>query len=196
MQGDAAPAWPPVADYVDVFPLAERDTLPTFDMTYRRPPNRVSRIPMRILSMEHTSACWLSELAPKEPIRFDDEVVLDRGGWAVWFVGNGASHDLGKVYRPDGRHTGYYVDVLEPVRWQGDDIATIDPVIDLFLDLWIAPDGRWQVLDEPEFQEAEEKGWITTEQAAHARRTLAHLIELAQAGALVTPEARAFELRF
>jgi predicted RNA-binding protein associated with RNAse of E/G family len=179
-----------------VFELAQRDRLREFELVYHRPPGRVARIPMRVFRLDHQSLCGLTELAPKEPLRFDDEVVLDRGGWAVWFVGNGASHDLGKIYSADGRHTGYYLDVLEPARWQGDDIATLEPLTDLFLDLWVAPDGRWQVLDEPEFLESEAKQWITPEQAVHARRTLAHLVELARAGALVPPEAQAFTLRF
>ena len=178
------------------FDLARRDALPEFELVYHRPPERVSRIPMRVFRLDHQSLCGLTELAPKEPLRFDNEVVMSRGDWAVWFLSNGASHDLGKIYDATGRHTGYYLDVLVPVRWQGDDIATLEPLTDLFLDLWVAPDGRWQVLDEPEFLEAEAKNWITPEQAVHARQTLAHLVELARAGALVPPEARAFTLRF
>ncbi|MGI8916356.1 MAG: DUF402 domain-containing protein [Chloroflexota bacterium] len=179
-----------------IFRLADRDALPMFDLVYRRPPNRVSRIPTQVVSIEHAAVRWLNGLVPKEPLRFESDIVLDRGFWAIWFIENGASHDLGKIYSVTGRHTGYYVDVLEPVRWQRDDIGTIEPLTDLFLDLWIAPDGRWQVLDEPEFQEAQAQGWITKEQATHARRTLTHLIESAQAGTLVTPEVQAFELRF
>lgn len=177
------------------FLLAKRDTLPVFDLVYLRPPDRVSHIPAWILRFDQQAVRLVTELAPKEPIRYGGEVVLDRGGWAVWFISNGASYDLGKIYAAGGRHTGYYVDVLKPVRWQGDDSATIEAT-DLFLDLWVAPDGRWQVLDEPEFLEAEEKGWITPEQAAQARRTLSDLVERAKAGTLVPPEARSFALRF
>jgi predicted RNA-binding protein associated with RNAse of E/G family len=178
------------------FPIATRDTLPVFDLVYCRPPDRVSHIPTQVLSIDKAKVRWLNELAPRVPLRFDAEVVLDRGFWAVWFIDNGASYDLGKIYGVDGRHTGYYIDVLEPVRWQGDDLATIEPLTDLFLDLWVTPDGRCQVLDEPEFEEAEAQGRITPAQAAHARRTLAHLVDLARAGTLVPPEARSFELRF
>lgn len=186
MNGEAAPR---------AFTLAKRDALPTFTLEYRRPPDRVAHIPTRLLRLDAARVCWLNEFAPKEPHWFDGAVVLDRGYHGVWFIGNGASHDLGKVYTPEGRHTGFYVDVLEPVRWQGASIATLSPLVDLFLDLWVAPDGRWRVLDEPEFQEAEARGWLTPEQAAHARQTLAYLIERARTGTLVTPEARAFTLR-
>jgi predicted RNA-binding protein associated with RNAse of E/G family len=202
MDGEAAPeraaATPPegrlAASPFRAFALAERETLPTFTLEYRRPPDRVAYIPTRLLSIDAARVCWLNEFAPKEPHRFDGAVVLDRGYHGVWFIANGASHDLGKVYTPDGRHTGYYVDILAPVRWQSASIATLSPLTDLFLDLWLTPDGRWRVLDEPEFRAAEARGWITPAQAVHARRTLAHLIELARAGALVTPEARAFAL--
>ena len=181
---------------VQAFVLAERDGLPEFTLVYRRPPDRVSLIPTRVLSIDPKTVRWLNELAPKEPLRFEGEIVMDGGYWAVWFIGNNTSYDLGKVYSAAGRHTGYYVDVLAPVGWHGADPVTIEPLTDLFLDLWVAPDGRWQVLDEPEFEEAEERGWITPQQAEHARRTLQQLVELAQAGTLITPEIREFELRF
>lgn len=176
--------------------LSEREHLIEFPMIYHRPPNRTSTIPTKLISVTPGDVVWLNSLSPKEPIRFDGKVVMDRGYWAVWFIGQGDCYDTGKVYSADGQHTGYYLDVLEPVRWTGSDITTLQPLTDLFLDIWQAPDGRFEVLDEPEFLEAQQQGWLTSQQIASARQTLTQLIARAKSGTLIPPAVAAFELRF
>lgn len=177
-----------------VVSLAARHTLPEFSLVYHRPPARTTRLPTLVVRASFTHMVWLSPLSPSAPIRFDDTVVLDRGYWALWFLRQGKPYDLGKVFRSDGLHTGYYVDVLEPVQWSGAGADAIQPLTDLFLDLWIAPDGRYTVLDQDEFDEAEARCWITSAQAAHARRVLDDLLRSAAAGVLVPPEAAAATL--
>lgn len=175
--------------------LGQRASLPEFTLLYRRPPDRTSRIPTRVISVDSERMVWLNELHPSKPFTFEGRDVIGAGYWGVWFLWNGRPLDVGKFYDPQGRHTGYYVDVLEPVRWSRDDVASLEPLTDLFLDLWITPDGRWEVLDEPEFAEAEAKGWIDARQAAHGRATLAELIADLQAGRFLPPEVRDFCLR-
>ena len=51
----------------------------------------------------------------------------------------------------DDRLKGWYCNVAEPARMEGDTIACRD----LFLDLWVAPDGAMRVLDEDEFAAAD-----------------------------------------
>jgi len=104
-------------------------------------------------------------------------------------------YDIGRVYRPDGTWMGYYADVLEPVRWNGSDPATLEPIIDLFLDLWIAPDGRFEVLDEDEFEEAGVRGNITAHQIDHARRVLQDLVHATQRGSFPPAVVKEFLLR-
>jgi predicted RNA-binding protein associated with RNAse of E/G family len=101
---------------------------------------------------------------------------------AVWFLFKDEPFDVGRFYRPDGRWTGYYVDMLEPVRWQHSAPETLEPIVDLFLDLWIAPDGGFTVLDDDEFEEALAGGHITEAQAQLARETLARLVKSTQRG--------------
>ncbi len=123
------------------------------------------------------------------------DVVFDRGYRAVWFLFKDRPFDVGRIYRPDGTWTGYYSDILEPVRWVDADPTTLQPITDLFLDLWIAPDGRHRVLDEDEFEEAIGRGILTGEQIDHARRVLHELTEATERGAFPPAVAKEFRLR-
>jgi len=123
------------------------------------------------------------------------EVVLDTEYRAVWFLFKDRPYDVGRFYRPDGTWTGYYADVLEPVRWVGSDPTTLEPITDLFLDLWIAPDGRHLVLDKDEFEEAIGFGILTREQIDHARRVLGELIEATERGVFPPEVAKEFRFR-
>jgi len=59
---------------------------------------------------------------------------------------------------------GYYSDMAMPLRKIGDEYE----IIDLFLDIWLKPDGTLLELDLDEFQDAIAKGLITTEQQKFA----------------------------
>ena len=147
----------------------------TFD--FIRPPDRRVSIRSLLLDATDTTIVLALELSPHRPVDYCGETVMDVGYWAVWFLFKGRPFDIGRVYRPDGTWTGYYVDVLEPVQWEASDPNTLEPIIDLFLDLWIAPDGKYMVLDEDEFEEAISLGHLTGEQVDHARSVLQELVE-------------------
>ena len=132
------------------------------------------------------------ELAPSKSLKSFGETVMDAGYRAVWFLFKDQPYDVGRIYRPDGTWTGYYADVLEPVRWKGSDPMTLEPIIDLFLDLWIAPDGRFEVLDEDEFKEAGARGNITAYQIDHARGVLQDLVHATQRGSFPPAVVREF----
>ncbi len=119
---------------------------------------------------------------------------MDSGYWSVWFVFKNRPFDVGRIYRPDGTWMGYYADILEPVRWEGSDPTTLQPIIDLFLDLWIAPDGRYSVLDEDEFEEAVSLGHLTGEQISQARSVLLDLIEATKRGEFPPALVKEFRL--
>ena len=136
-----------------------------------------------------------TDLAPSKPVEYLGEIVMDAGYRAVWFLFKDQPYDIGRVYRPDGTWMGYYADVLEPVRWKGSDPMTLEPIIDLFLDLWIAPDGRFEVLDEDEFEEAGVRGNITAHQIDHARRVLQDLVHATQRGSFPPAVVKEFLLR-
>ena len=135
------------------------------------------------------------ESSPSKPLIHSGEVVLDKGYGAVWFLFKGRPYDLGRFYRPDGTWTGYYADILEPVRWRGSDPRTLEPIVDLFLDLWIAPDGRYVVLDEDEFEEAIAAGRLSQAQIDHARRILREVVAATERGTFPPPVVREFRLK-
>jgi predicted RNA-binding protein associated with RNAse of E/G family len=117
------------------------------------------------------------------------EAIAD-GARVIWFLQKDEGWDIAAVYRPDGSFSGYYVDVLDPVYWEDANAATLLPIVDLFLDVWIDAEGWFEVLDRDEFEEASEKGWITEGQQNHARRVLAELEEGIAAGTFPPPEVR------
>lgn len=163
-------------------------------ITYVRPPHRRTDLETLLLEAGEDRIVTAVRYEPSEPLRRRREVVLDRGYWGVWFLFKDRPFDVGRVYRPDGTWTGYYVDVLEPVRWRGADPATLEPIVDLFLDLWIEPDGRYLVLDEDEFEAAERLGHISRDQASHARGVLRQLVREVEGGAFPSASVKTFRL--
>lgn len=129
---------------------------------------------------------------PSRPLMVGDSIVVGDGYQSVWFLYKGAKWDIGRFYRPDGLWTGYYVDALEPVWWHGDDPTTLRPLVDLFLDLWITPDGDAILLDEDELAKALSQGWLSAAQASSARHTLTELIEGVRTGAFPPAEVGAW----
>lgn len=159
-----------------------------------RPPDRRVLMRTRLLEAREDLIIVSHESSPSKPLIDSGEVVFDKGYWAVWFLFKDRPYDVGRFYRPDGTWTGYYADVLEPVRWTGSDPTTLQPVVDLFLDLWIAPDGRYMALDEDEFEEAIEAGRLTPVQIDHARRVLADLVDATEQGTFPPPIVKDFRL--
>jgi len=73
---------------------------------------------------------------------------------------------------------GYYSDIGEPMIQLS---PTEFQMTDLFLDIWLHPDGRVIELDWDEFEEAIHSQVITPAQANLARNTMKHLLtEIAQ----------------
>jgi hypothetical protein len=78
------------------------------------------------------------------------------------------------VYRDAaGDLLGCYCDIVTPVQKVGKDYF----LTDLILDLWIAPDGTFQVLDEAEFQAAIQNDLIPANLAEMAQATLKRLTQ-------------------
>jgi len=170
---------PPLNDEPTPRPLPPDDTL---SFVFLRPPDRRVTMRTRLLEARDDLIVVTHEISPAKPLTYRGETVLDRGYRATWFLFKGQPYDVGCFYRPDGTWTGYYADVLEPVRWTGTDPTTLEPLVDLFLDLWVAPDGGYAILDEDEFTEAINSGHLSSDQIAHARRVIRDLTDAAERG--------------
>jgi predicted RNA-binding protein associated with RNAse of E/G family len=175
-----------------VLPPARSIGRVVFDFV-RPPARRVSFAAHLLDATDHTLVV-AHELVPSRPLEYAGVRVLEAGYWAVWFLFKDRPFDVGRIYRPDGTWTGYYVDVLEPVRWRGADPRTLAPLVDLFLDLWIAPDGGYVVLDEDEFAAAVRLGHLTPAQAGHARGVLRSLVDATARGEFPPAVVRTFTL--
>jgi predicted RNA-binding protein associated with RNAse of E/G family len=104
--------------------------------------------------------------------------VLEPGSPVVWFTFTDAWHDVGRFHRPDGRFTGFYANVLTPVLTHGDTWTTTD----LFLDVFVTPDGAVHVLDRDELDHAEGRGWIDAALARRARAEADTLVRAVRQG--------------
>jgi predicted RNA-binding protein associated with RNAse of E/G family len=163
-------------------------------LDYVRPPNRRVSIKLQLLEANSDTIVVAHEYSPSKPVTYCGEIVLDVGYWGIWFLFKNRSFDVGRVYRPDRTWMGYYVDILEPVRWKASDPSTLEPITDLFLDLWIAPDGKYMVLDEDEFEEAVNLGDLTSKQADRARSALQELVIATERGEFPPAVVRGFSL--
>lgn len=163
-----------------------------FSYTYIRPPNRAHTYQADLLEATSDLIILRAPLMPSRPVEIGGVIVLDRGYLATWFLFNGYPYDVARVERPDGSLTGFYADALEPVHWEGADPFTLQPITDLFLDLWIAPDGQMTVLDVDELSAAIRSGAVTAEQAETARSAIAELQTEVQAGRFPPPAVRTF----
>ena len=76
--------------------------------------------------------------------------------------------------RTDGSLLGYYSDIGEPVVQLSEGEFQMT---DLFLDVWLFPDGRLLELDWDEFEEAVRGRVITPAQAELARETMRRIVD-------------------
>jgi predicted RNA-binding protein associated with RNAse of E/G family len=156
----------------------------TVTLTYKRPPNRVNHFQQELLYLDDEVIVTSQRVKPSSPIVQNGETVLADNFAAVWFVFTGLWYDVGKVYNLDNEWTGYYCDVLKPVKRSVDATGKLDrfEITDLFLDLWINPDGTYEIQDEEEFEDAVQNGAIDTEVERKALEVLTSLIAEVESG--------------
>lgn len=107
-----------------------------------------------------------------------DQLVIADGYHALLFEFFHPPLEIIVVTDEDRILTGYYCNVnTEPSRIDGG-----YEVVDLYIDIFVLPDMRYEILDEDEFQEAIEKGWITEEQVSLARETVARIVKDVETG--------------
>lgn len=140
-----------------------------------------------------------------------DRTVLEPGAPVVWFTFPGAQHDIGRFHTADGAFTGYYANILTPVELDADPPVADTPndagpagieapdsdvwlTTDLFLDIFLDPDGRLHVLDRDELQEAAARGWIDRATAGRAELEANRVVESARAGRWPPPIVEAWPL--
>lgn len=163
----------------------------TITIHYGRLPDRVAVFDQ--LAIEETPDCTVTLIEASQisrPVMAGGKIVLEPGGPAIWFTYPGRWHDIGRFHLSDGTFTGYYANILTPVRMEADRWETMD----LCLDLWLGADGRVELLDEDEFDEAVERGWLDAATARAARAEADALAAEARAGRWPSAHVRAWGL--
>ena len=150
----------------------------TIELIYTRLPDRVSHFQQNLLYEDDNVIVTTQRIRPSNPIVIDGVTVLGDDFTAVWFVFADLWYDIGKIYNLDNQFTGYYCDIIRPMKRT----ETHFEITDLFLDLWVSPDGSYQIQDEDEFEAAIQNNWIQTDLANQARTALQNLISEIESG--------------
>jgi predicted RNA-binding protein associated with RNAse of E/G family len=150
----------------------------TIELIYKRPPNRVNHFQQRLLYEDKDVIITTQRVKPSNPIVIDGVTVLGDDFPVVWFVFADKWYDVGKVYNLQEQFTGYYCDIIMPMTRT----ETHFEITDLFLDVWISPDGDHHILDEDEFESAIKNNAIGPDLANQARNALQNLIAEVQSG--------------
>lgn len=138
----------------------------TITIHYRRLPDRDRVFKQLLVEETEEYVVTLLDAVPlSAPVTVAGEPVLEPGAPVVWFTYPGRWYDIGRFHLADGRFTGIYANILTPVRMKGDEWETTD----LCLDVWAGTDGRVEILDETEFEQAVANGWIDDTSAQQAR---------------------------
>ncbi len=158
----------------------------TITLTYKRPPNRVNRFQQQLLYVDNDVIVTSQRVKPSSPIVQNNKTVLGDNFAVVWFVFTGLWHDVGKVYNLDNEWTGYYCDIMKPVKRYVNATGNLDcfEITDLFLDLWINPDSTYEIQDEDEFAGAVRGGVIDCELEKKVWKAMKTLIAEVEAGLL------------
>ena len=155
------------------------------ELIYKRLPDQVSFFQQNLIYEDETAIVTRQKVKPSSPLIIDGVTVLDDNYTALWFIFPGKWYDMGKMYNPQGECTGYYCDIIIPMKRASSKdkqfVFTVE-ITDLFLDLWICPDGSYHILDEDEFELAIKNGWIDNTLAQRARQELNNLIQSIKAG--------------
>ena len=158
----------------------------TIDLIYKWFPDRVHHSQQQLFYVDEKVIVTVQRVKPSSPIIQKGEMVLGDNFPVFWFVFTGLWYSIAKVYDLGNKWTGYYCDIMEPVKRGVDTAGKLDyfEITDLFLDLWINPDGTYEIQDEDEFEEAVQNGAIDAELERKAREVLDTLIAKVEDGHL------------
>jgi predicted RNA-binding protein associated with RNAse of E/G family len=143
-------------------------------LRYIRLPNQILELYDDLVYRSERIIVGSSKITSAHSVVFDGEVVLAAGFEIVHFDFIGKWFSVSKIRNMQGKHTGYYCDIITPPRLLEDGGIEIT---DLFLDLWVSPDLRCKVLDEDELENAYNNGWITKQLYEKAKEELKKLVK-------------------
>jgi len=153
---------------------------------YKRPPDCLSLSPMVSLYENAEGMVAMGIMDPSEPIVINGLTLIARGYLGVFYVSSSEWHDVGAVYDTNRTFMGYYSDIATPMKRLSDGYT----MTDLFLDLWVFPDGRHVVLDQDQFVKAVTEGWLNNNQIKRAKTELENLIKAVKSKKFPPPKIK------
>ena len=158
----------------------------TITLIYKWPPDRVHCSQQQLLYADEDVIVTTQHVKPSSPIIQNGKKVLGDNFAVVWFVFTNLWYSVAKVYNLNNEWTGYYCDIMKPVKRHIDATGKLDcfEITDLFLDLWVNPDNTYEIQDEDEFEEAIREEVIDAELEKKARNVMKTLIAEVEAGHL------------
>ncbi len=155
------------------------------DLIYTRLPDKVSHFKQKLIYFDETVIVTQQKIRVSKPLIVNGDIVLGNDYMALWFIFPSMWYDIGKIHNPSGTLTGYYCDIISPMKRfesEGTEFVFSVEITDLCLDLWVCPDSSYQILDEDEFEVAVKNGWIDESLAQKAGEELDKLIQLVKRG--------------
>nr|CCE69943.1 TPA: hypothetical protein PAB0381 [Pyrococcus abyssi GE5] len=133
------------------------------------------RIPNRVLERDDEVIADLGEIIVAKsrfsgmlaPLRVNGVEVIKNGYWMIYFAFVGKDYDILKIYDENGNFKGLYIDVLAYTKREGNTVE----MLDLFLDIFVFPNGEAFLLDEDELEMALNYGLISKEDFMKAYKT-------------------------
>ncbi|ASI99921.1 DUF402 domain-containing protein [Thermococcus celer] len=120
-------------------------------LIYKRIPNRVLEREDEVIADFGNIVVAKSEFSGMlAPLLVNGVKVIDNGYRMVYFAFIGENYDILKVYDKNGNFKGLYMDVLAYTKRYGNTIE----MLDLFLDIFVFPNGEAFLLDEDELEMA------------------------------------------
>ncbi|MCD6140586.1 MAG: DUF402 domain-containing protein [Thermococcus sp.] len=125
------------------------------------------RVPDRILEREDELIADLGDIIVAKskfegmltPLFVNGVKVIDNGYTMIYFAFIGEKYDILKVYDKEGNFKGLYIDILAYAKRERNKLE----MFDLFLDIFIFPNGETFLLDEEELEMAFNYGLINKE---------------------------------
>lgn len=158
---------------------------------YLRLPDREQVYVQRMVYDGDDVKITLAEEVDVPAKRVRGDLAMEPGSDVVWFTFPGAWHDIGRFYLTDHTFAGFYANILTPARFEEEGRWS---TTDLFLDVWMSPDGRLTVLDEDQFLAAVQRGDIAPEVAERALKELDDIRAAARDGSWPPAVVREWDL--
>ncbi len=147
---------------------------PRIHLVYKRIPNRVlERDDEVIADLGDVIVARSSFTGMLAPLRVNGAEVIKNGYGMLYFAFVGKNYDILKVYDEEGNFKGLYIDVLAYTKREGNTLE----MLDLFLDIFVFPDGKAFLLDEDELEMALNHGLIDGETFEFAYSVAREILE-------------------